>query len=207
VDPQQIRITAEPVDSNRCRFVLPQPVHQGVRRFASLDEARGSPLAERIFAIPELGVTEVVISGSTITVGKSNPAPWTTVGRQVGQAIREALSDDRPPLAPRSVEPVGEGPAAGVNDDALYERVADVFEQQVNPMVARHGGRVELIDVQEGTVMLRMSGGCQGCGMADVTLRQGIEGVLARFVPEIKGVVDITDHSAGTSPYFQSAKK
>src|SRR5205823_4092650 len=73
-------------------------------------------------------------------------------------------------------------PPNAVNDDALYERVASVFEEQVNPMVARHGGRVELIDVQDAVVMLRMGGGCQGCGMADVTLRQGIEGLLAQAV-------------------------
>src|SRR3989449_5137923 len=63
---------------------------------------------------------------------------------------------------------------------SLYERVADLFEHQVNPMVARHGGRVELIDVQDAVVMLRLGGGCQGCGMADVTLRQGIEAMLHR---------------------------
>jgi Fe-S cluster biogenesis protein NfuA len=94
-----------------------------------------------------------------------------------------------------------------VSDDELYERVNDLFEQQVNPMVARHGGRVELIDVQESIVLLRMSGGCQGCGMASVTLRQGIEGMLNQHLPEVKGIVDITDHASGNNPYFASAKK
>src|SRR2546430_17587863 len=83
-----------------------------------------------------------------------------------------------------------------------YERVADLFESQANPMVARHGGRVELIDVQDAVVMLRMGGGCQGCGMADVTLRQGIEGPLAQAAPEGRGILDITGHTAGANPYF-----
>src|SRR2546423_13662782 len=74
-------------------------------------------------------------------------------------------------------------------------------------MVARHGGRVELIDVQDAVVMVRMAGGCQGCGMADVTLRQGIEAMLQQHLPEVKGVVDITDHAAGSNPYFAAAKK
>ena len=65
----------------------------------------------------------------------------------------------------------------------LYEVIT---EQEVNQMVARHGGFVELIDVQDAVVMLRMGGGCQGCGMATVTLRQGIEGVLAQRIPAIK---------------------
>ncbi len=85
--------------------------------------------------------------------------------------------------------------------------MTDRFGQQVNRMVAGHGGRVELIDVQESIVMLRMSGGCQGCGMASVTLRQGIEGMLNTCLPEGKGIVDYTDHTSGTNPYFASAKK
>ena len=102
----------------------------------------------------------------------------------------------------------GPPPGAGaVDDDQLYEQVAKVFEEQVNPMVARHGGRVELIDVQDAVVMLRMGGGCQGCGMADVTLRQGIEGMLAQLVPDVRGIVDITDHTTGSNPYFQASKK
>jgi Fe/S biogenesis protein NfuA len=74
-------------------------------------------------------------------------------------------------------------------------------------MVAGHGGRVELIDVQDAVVMVRMGGGCQGCGMADVTLRQGIEAMLHQEIPEVKGIVDITDHAAGSSPYFAASKK
>jgi Fe/S biogenesis protein NfuA len=81
--------------------------------------------------------------------------------------------------------PASGGGAARFSDDELYERVSDLFEQQVNPMVARHGGRVELIDVQDAVVMLRMGGGCQGCGMASVTLRQGIEGLAS--IPEVQG--------------------
>jgi Fe/S biogenesis protein NfuA len=126
------------------------------------------------------------------------------VGKAVGAAIRETLRGAVPAVAaaaPRSAGPEGPG------DDELYERVADLFEQEVNPMVARHGGFVELIDVQEAVVMLRMGGGCQGCGMASVTLRQGIEGVLAQYIPEVKAVVDITDHGSGANPYFASSKK
>ena len=199
----EIRITAEPVDNHRCKFVVSQPLHAaGVRRFASADEAKGSPLAEAIFAIPAGGVTEVIVSGNIVTVVKDNPAPWQAVGKAVGAAIRAAAASGAPPVAAKAA------PAAGaVNDDALYEQVAKVFDEQVNPMVARHGGRVELIDVQDAVVMLRMGGGCQGCGMADVTLRQGIEGMLAKLVPDVRGIVDITDHATGANPYFQASKK
>jgi Fe-S cluster biogenesis protein NfuA len=200
---QDLRITAEPVDNHRCKFVVSHPLHAaGVRRFASAAEAKGSPLAEAIFAIPAGGVTEVIVSGNIVTVVKDNPAPWQAVGKAVGVAIRAAAASGAPPVATKTALPDG-----AVDDDALYERVARLFDEQVNPMVARHGGRVELIDVQDAVVMLRMGGGCQGCGMADVTLRQGIEGMLSQHIPEVRGIVDITDHTSGANPYFQASKK
>lgn len=84
----------------------------------------------------------------------------------------------------------------------MYEVVAEIFRDDINPMVARHGGRVDLVDVQDGTVVVRMMGGCQGCGMATVTLRQGIESALRQALPGMRGLKDITDHSGGTNPYY-----
>ena len=201
----EIRITAEPVDNNRCKFVVSEPLLSGgVRRFTDAAEANGSPLAEAIFAIPELAVSELIVSGNIVTVVKQTPTPWQAVGRLVGAAIRSTLASGAPVVA---AAPPPKPAGGAVDDDALYEQVAKLFDEQVNPMVARHGGRVELIDVQDAVVMLRMGGGCQGCGMADVTLRQGIEGMLARFIPAVRGIVDITDHATGANPYFQASKK
>jgi len=198
----EIRITAEPIDDQRCKFVVNVPVlAEGVRRFTDAGEAKGSPLAEAIFAIPGVGVNELIVSGNIVTVVKQSPSPWQAVGKAVGAAIRLALTADAAPVVASPKSP------SAVSDDTLYEQVARVFDEQVNPMVARHGGHVELIDVQEAVVMLRMGGGCQGCGMADVTLRQGIEGMLAQFVPQVRGIVDITDHTSGANPYFQASKK
>ncbi|HXV86794.1 MAG TPA: NifU family protein, partial [Gemmatimonadales bacterium] len=86
----------------------------------------------------------------------------------------------------------------------MYDTVAEIFRADINPMVARHGGRVDLVDVQQGTVVVRMMGGCQGCGMATVTLRQGIETALRQALPQLRGIRDITDHSAGTNPYYRN---
>src|SRR5216683_4193381 len=134
-----LRITAEPIDGGRCKFVVSEPLHAGgVRRFASVDEASGSPLAEAIFAIPGAGVAEVIVSGNLVTVVKRSATPWQVVGKAVGQAIRAAVASGQA-VAPKPAAAV----AAVADDDALYERVADLFERQVNPMVAGHGGRVE----------------------------------------------------------------
>jgi Fe-S cluster biogenesis protein NfuA len=206
MNPAEIKITAEPIDAGRCKFLVSEPVHAGVRRFTSPQDATGSPLAEAIFAIPGAEVGEVIVSGNLVTVAKRSPTPWQVVGKAVGQAIRAALASGQAAVVPKAAGP-SPGGGGRIDDDALYERVADLFDNQVNPMVARHGGRVELIDVQDAVVMLRMAGGCQGCGMADVTLRQGIEAMLQQHVPEVQGVVDITDHASGSNPYFAAAKK
>lgn len=86
------------------------------------------------------------------------------------------------------------------------ERVAQVLARHVNPGIAAHGGHAELVAVEHGTAYLKLSGGCQGCAVAAVTLRQGIEKTIVRAVPEITKIVDLTDHESGANPYFQPAK-
>src|SRR5437879_12824210 len=91
-----LRITAEPIDNGRCKFLVSEPIHAGgVRRFASPDEARGSPLPEAIFAIPGADVSEVIVSGNIVTVVKRNTAAWHVVGKEDGQAIRADLAVGR----------------------------------------------------------------------------------------------------------------
>ncbi len=101
-----------------------------------------------------------------------------------------------------NLAPIGSKPLQG----PLAERVQQVIDQYVNPGVAQHGGHVTLVEVRDDVVYLQMGGGCQGCGMASVTLSQGIERILKEQVPEIVGIQDVTNHSAGDSPYFTSEK-
>jgi Fe-S cluster biogenesis protein NfuA len=81
-------------------------------------------------------------------------------------------------------------------------RVREILEKQINPGVAGHGGKIELTEMRAGTAYLRMSGGCQGCGAAQATLRQGVEKTLRAQLPELVAVVDVTDHAAGAKPYI-----
>jgi Fe/S biogenesis protein NfuA len=89
--------------------------------------------------------------------------------------------------------------------DPFAQRVVSVLEEQVNPSIASHGGRADLVAVEDSSVYLRLSGGCQGCGMAKATLSQGIEVILREAIPEIANVVDVTDHADGTNPYYEPA--
>jgi Fe/S biogenesis protein NfuA len=91
-------------------------------------------------------------------------------------------------------------------DDPIAAEVQRILYTQINPGVASHGGHIELLDVKDDNAYIRMGGGCQGCGMADVTLKQGVETLLKQHVPQIKAVIDTTDHAGGNNPYFQQAK-
>ena len=98
-----------------------------------------------------------------------------------------------------------DAPNAGIPRPAgpLAEAVLKVLDEKVNPGVASHGGVVSLVAVEDDTAYLRFGGGCQGCGMSSYTLKQGIEKTLFEEVPAIKKVVDVTDHAAGTNPYYE----
>ncbi|MEA2449828.1 MAG: Fe/S biosis protein NfuA [Thermoleophilaceae bacterium] len=103
-------------------------------------------------------------------------------------------------------------PSMGEREEAdlsgpLPQRVMQVLEHQVNPAIAAHGGSAELVAVEESTAYVRLGGGCVGCGMATVTLSQGISVAITDAIPEIENVVDVTDHASGTNPYYEAAKK
>ncbi len=89
----------------------------------------------------------------------------------------------------------------------LADKVQLVLERQVNPAIAGHGGAARLVSVDDRTAYLELMGGCQGCGMASVTLKEGIEKILKEAIPELLAVEDVTDHASGSDPYYQAAKK
>ncbi len=111
------------------------------------------------------------------------------------------MNNPNSPAPPEMTAPAGdlEGP--------LVERVQQVITQQVNPAIASHGGGAELVSIDGTIAYLRLFGGCQGCGLAQVTLKQGIERILLESIEELTQVVDVTDHASGDDPYYQSQKK
>jgi len=94
-------------------------------------------------------------------------------------------------------------PQAEVNwDDPLAQRVQKVIDERISPSLAGHGGWVELLAINGDAAVIQFGGGCQGCGMSQVTLKEGIETAILQEVPEIKRVLDDTDHSSGDNPYY-----
>jgi len=189
-----------PLDDRNCRVVLGRSVpsvDRGV--FTSPDAAAGHPVAQALFCVR--GLASVSIVGGDIMITKDSPTPWDALEKPIRYALATAVA--------RMERAALTGAAAGesLNDTQMYDLIQIVFHEQINPSIASHGGMIELLDVQDAMATVRMSGGCQGCGMASVTLRQGIETTLRQLVPGLAGLTDITNHSAGTNPYFAAAKK
>lgn len=91
--------------------------------------------------------------------------------------------------------------------DEREQKIQDIFDNHINPAIASHGGWVQLLAVEGTTAYVQLGGGCQGCGQADVTLRQGIAATILEEVEGIERVIDETDHAAGENPYYKPAKK
>ncbi len=123
-------------------------------------------------------------------------------------------AESLPSLTGATVDFVDEGHQSGFRvdnpnplwSDPIAQAVHRVLEEEINPAVASHGGVVTLLDVRDGAAYVQLGGGCQGCGMVDVTLRQGVEVLIKRAVPEIKEVIDTTDHAEGRNPYYRGSQ-
>jgi len=178
-----------------CRFTSERTLYVGTKTIANADEAKGLPLAESLVCIP--GVAKIQHIGHLLVVTKSLDKQWSDLATEIesvlmaflisGLALSAAEVNDRMMLSGRNTK----------------EKVQYLIDTQINPGVAEHGGFVRLVDVNGDTLYVKLGGGCQGCGAADFTLRQGIETIIKRSVPEIHQIVDVTNHSAGLNPYYK----
>ncbi len=193
------RIIAQPsaTNLNECRFMVGATLQEGrLIRITSREQAEHSPLAQRLFEVPQVRAVSFV--GNVVTVLKEGDEPWQQVARAIGTAIRMHLASGLPAVDDQfEAAQQGDG-----SDEDLFQRVKDVIETLINPGVAGHGGYVRLVGVDKDTAYVQLGGGCHGCGMATFTLKQGVEKTICQHVPEIKQVQDATDHSSGVNPYY-----
>lgn len=137
----------------------------------------------------------VVIAGSDADNLRGATIDWSD------DLMRGGLTVSNPNRPQVVTAAAGNGELSG----DVATRVSQVIDRRINPAIAQHGGRAVLDRVEDGVAFVRLGGGCQGCGMATVTLDQGIESAILESVPEIRQVVDVTDHTAGENPYYQPA--
>ena len=192
----EIRITGEPSRTgDRCVFTVDRAVFPDRSAHFAAATARQSPLAAELLGIP--GIESALIAENTITVTTAHEVDWPALG--IGNIIRKHIRSGVPVVADDYFDSL---PSEG----DLKWAIRDLLDREINPAVAAHGGWVELIDVKRNNVFLRLGGGCQGCGAADVTLKQGIEKAIRSLAPAVGEILDTTDHAAGRNPYYAPAK-
>ena len=177
------------------RFTSSRTLYVGTRTISNADDAKGLPLAEKLISLS--GVEKLQLIGHLLVVTKTGNRTWEQLAREIESVLTSYLVSAQA-LTPEDVQE--KMMLMGRN---TKEKVQYLIETQINPGVAEHGGSVQVVEVRDGGVYLRFHGGCQGCGAADFTLKQGIETIIKRAVPEIDQIIDLTNHGAGMNPYYQ----
>jgi Fe-S cluster biogenesis protein NfuA len=193
----EIKITGEPSSAgDRCKFTVDRALLPDQSAFfADTQAGVYSPLAAELLGLA--GIESVLIAENVVTLNAEYAVDWPALG--IGNVIRKHIRSGKPIVDSRYFEDL---PSEG----DLKWAISDLLDREINPAVAQHGGFVELIDVKSNNVFLRLGGGCQGCGAADVTLKQGIEKAIRSLVPRVGEILDTTDHAAGRNPYYSPAK-
>jgi Fe-S cluster biogenesis protein NfuA len=194
---ENIQITME-VDRRNpllCRFTSARTLYVGTKTVTNTNEAKGVTLAEELIWLS--GVERIQIIGHLLVVTKTADRDWNDLGKEIESVLTSYLISSHA-LTPDDVHE--KMMLLGRN---TREKVQYLIDTQINPGVAEHGGSVQVVDVKNDSVYLKLHGGCQGCGAADFTLRQGIEAIVKRAVPEIQQIIDLTNHSEGMNPYYR----
>ena len=198
---KKIKIEAEPAGTpHSYKFTVERSVYPlGAITFKNKEDAEQAPLSKALFALD--GVAKLSIVGSVVTVTADAEHRWPPLAYEVGKTIRAVLASDE------VLWPEGARGSVSKEDEAKKSEIRALIDAEINPAVAGHGGMIDMVDYDDRIVYLRMMGGCQGCGAADVTLRMGVERMLKeRFGDAIAQVVDVTDHASGTNPYITAGK-
>lgn len=168
------------------------------KNYTSATEAKPSPLASKIFGFP--WVEEMTISPMKILIKRQNWVDFDIIADPLKDLITEHIeTQDKLEENPEPQVTIKTKTQGFTQEE---KAVADFLDERVNPEVAHHGGRISFVKLQEGALFLKMEGGCQGCGMAQATLREGVETELKKNFSFIKEVIDTTDHSKGLKPYL-----
>ena len=193
----EIKISGEPSSAgDRCKYTVDRPLLPDQSAFFGDPQAGVySRLAAELLGMA--GIESVLVADNVVSLSAEHEVDWPALG--IGNVIRKHIKSGQPVVDPRYFEDL---PSEG----DLKWAITDLLDREINPAVAQHGGFVELIDVKSNNVFLRLGGGCQGCGAADVTLKQGIEKAIRSLVPRVGEILDTTDHAAGRNPYYSPAK-
>ena len=180
---QEIKIRGEPTaDPQKCRFVLEGEVlSRASLTFNGESDTENAPLAKKLLDLPY--IAQVNIAGQVVTLTGDNIDSWPSVGKEIGGVIREQIKSGEAPVTEKAMD---------AGNSALFDQVNTLIQNDVNPSIASHGGVITLHNVSDGKAYVTMGGGCQGCSMSSVTLKQGVESYIVAKVDGVNEVVDIT---------------
>jgi Fe-S cluster biogenesis protein NfuA len=195
--PITIKAETSFTDPDTCKFTVSTLVQAGGPFFyADSTQVADAPLATTLFELQ--GITAILIAENTVTVSKSSDASWQTLKALIGAVIRAQLLSGLPAVRANAVA----AQAQGRSSETLRQIVQDILDREVNRSIASHGGAISIVDLRQGQLYVRMSGGCQGCASSEATLKQGFEVMVKRAAPEITEIIDVTDHQSGQKPYY-----
>lgn len=197
---EQFRIRGQLMpDPNSCAFHLDFPVVEGdwtivVQRG---EDSGGSALIDALLALD--GISSVQLREGTIVLRKDVSDSWQDLATRVVPAIRGAFEQtEQPPVSEAALNAV-----KNASLDDIQPTVEALFERHINPALSRHGGYARVVKVEDRDVFIEMGGGCQGCAASQATLRHGIESAIRQALPQVREVVDVTNHAAGDNPFYR----
>jgi Fe-S cluster biogenesis protein NfuA len=163
------------------KFLPGRPVMTtGTANFTSQEATRSSPLAERLFALPE--VAGVFLGADFITVTKAGDGDWYQLKPAILAVIMEHFTAGRPVMLANAADITA---MAEEDEDEIVAQIKELLETRVRPAVAQDGGDIIFHDFEDGVVYLHMQGSCSGCPSSTATLKAGIENMLRHYVPEV----------------------
>jgi Fe-S cluster biogenesis protein NfuA len=195
-DGDTIRVDADVsiVSPEQCTFKVTHPIYPGHSvHFSSPDQSKGSPIVDRLFQLGN--VSDILVSNDKLTINLKS-GTWEDTVPKVGAVINDVLASGTDAISQEVTDSL-------LPPDEVKEKVQKILDDLINPAVASHGGFVNLVGVNDNNVVLEFGGGCHGCGMANVTLKYGVERTIREHIPGVGEILDTTDHATGANPYYK----
>ena len=190
-----MKIELEMLGDQTFQFTVDQPIYPGGSvYFSNREEALGSPLIERLFEIEH--IASIIVFENLVKINITPEfSDWSDAPQKMEYIIRDQILSGEPAISEKVK-------ASLLSDSELKNKIQKILDNEVNPAVAQHDGYIDLIDVKNNVVYIKMGGSCHGCGMSKVTLKQGVERSLREKIPQVGEILDVTDHASGKNPYY-----
>ncbi len=190
-----VKIELEMLGEQTFQFTVDQPIYpEGSVCFKNREAGKGSPLIERLFEIEH--IDSILVFENLIKINITPQfSDWSDAPQKMEYMIRDQILSGEPAISEKIKQNLP-------SDSELKTKIQEILDKEINPAVAQHEGYIDLIDVKNNVVYIKMGGGCHGCGMSKVTLKQGVERSLREKIPQVGEILDVTDHASGKNPYY-----